>query len=132
MMIDVIPLNGETWVICGGRNFDDQQMFDSAMGDLVRLFGMPDRVVHGDCRTGADKMADAWATKHGLHVIRVPAEWDKYDRAAGPIRNQAILDRYPNCRLVSFPGGRGTADMVRRARSKPTVEVIEIQQKVPA
>jgi hypothetical protein len=51
------------------------------------------------------------------------AEWKKYGPAAGPIRNQRMLDWGPDL-VVAFSGGKGTADMVRRARAAG-VEVIE-------
>ncbi len=44
------------------------------------------------------------------------ALWERHGRAAGVIRNQAMLD-YGIDLVLAFPGGRGTADMVRRARS---------------
>lgn len=47
------------------------------------------------------------------------ADWKKHKKAAGPIRNQLMLDseieHIEECLLVAFPGGKGTADMVRRA-----------------
>jgi hypothetical protein len=44
------------------------------------------------------------------------ADWNTHGRAAGPIRNQRMLDEVKPELVVAFPGGRGTADMVRRAR----------------
>jgi hypothetical protein len=43
------------------------------------------------------------------------AQWKKHGRAAGPIRNQRMLDKGKPDLVVAFPGGRGTADMIRRA-----------------
>jgi hypothetical protein len=123
-MFDVIPINGQTWLICGGRDFADRSMFDSAMGDLMRLKGCPARIVHGAAR-GADKMADEWADRKAIPSIRMPADWQKHGKAAGPIRNQEMLDRMKPSLVVAFPGGRGTADMVTRAR-KAEIDVAEI------
>lgn len=64
-MTDAIPINDQTWLICGGRDFADAEMFNSAMGDLVRLKGMPGYVLQGGA-PGADAMALAWAGHHGL------------------------------------------------------------------
>lgn len=41
----------------------------------------------------------------------------KHGRAAGPIRNQQMLDEGKPHLVVAFPGGTGTADMVRRAQA---------------
>lgn len=44
-----------------------------------------------------------------------PAHWEQEGRAAGPRRNNRTLG--PDL-VVAFPGGKGTADMVARARAK--------------
>jgi hypothetical protein len=53
------------------------------------------------------------------------ADWDGLGRKAGPIRNQRMLDEGKPDLVIAFPGGRGTADMVRRAR-EAGVEVVEL------
>ena len=124
-MTDAIPINHQTWIICGGRDFADNEVFNSAMGDLIRLKGVPGDVVQGGA-SGADDMAKAWADRHAIGSWTVPADWQKHGRAAGPIRNQAMLDKYAVALVVAFPGGRGTADMVRRSRDAG-VDVAEIK-----
>lgn len=54
------------------------------------------------------------------------ADWDGLGRKAGPIRNQRMLDEGKPDLVVAFPGDKGTADMVRRARTA-SLEVLEIQ-----
>lgn len=125
-MIDAIPINSQTWLICGGRNFMDWEMFSAAMGDLVRLRGMPEVVIHG-AANGADRLASYWADKHALGVRAYPADWKTHGRKAGPIRNQEMIEQKPDF-VIAFPGGRGTADMVRRAR-EAGVDVAEIKPK---
>ena len=124
-MFDAIPINGQTWLICGGRDFADAGMFASAMGDLVRLRGMPECVVNGGA-LGADMMAKEWAERHAIEARSVAADWGLHGKAAGPIRNQTMLDKYAPDFVVAFPGGRGTADMVERSR-KAGVDVAEIK-----
>ena len=124
-MFDVILINDQTWIICGGRNFVDTEMFNSAMGDLIRLRGMPECIVNGGAR-GADLMAKEWAERHAIEARSVAADWGLHGKAAGPIRNQTMLDRYKPDFVVAFPGGKGTADMVHRSR-KAGVDVAEIK-----
>lgn len=118
------PLNGQTWIICGGRDFDNQVMFDGAMRDITTLRGLPDKVVHGAAR-GADTLADRWARKMGLEVIPVEADWKAHSGAAGPIRNQKMIDDYKPHAVVAFPGGSGTRNMTNKARAGG-IEVIEV------
>lgn len=118
-------INGETWVICGGRFFADQAMFDGAMSEIIQLRGCPARIIHGDCQ-GADRMAAAWGKRMGIGVVAVHADWATYGLKAGPKRNQLMLDTFKPSVLVAFPGSRGTADMMRKSR-KARADVIEVQ-----
>jgi len=70
-------------------------------------------------------MANAWAVDHNLAIRSFPADWEKDGLAAGPMRNQRMLDEGKPDLVIAFPGGRGTADMVQRAKAAH-VRVIEI------
>ena len=129
-MSAIIPINGQTWLICGGRRFADQTIFDAAMADIMDLYGCPARIVHGNAR-GADQMAGDFGRRMSIEVVAVPADWSKLGAVAGPVRNALMLEDYKPAVVVAMPGGLGTADMVRRARDaqwKP--EVIEVMHRV--
>lgn len=84
-------------------------------------------VVHGDAR-GADKCAK-WAAEEmlGIPCHTHPADWDRYGKAAGSIRNQEMLDKHPDIGMVlafPLPGSIGTWDMVGRARPDIPITVI--------
>lgn len=100
-----------TVLVCGGRSFENA---DVVYGTLDGL--LPSRVVHGGA-TGADALARKWALSSGVVQVEYPAQWGRHGKAAGPIRNQTMLDTEKPDVVVAFPGGRGTADMVRRARA---------------
>ena len=72
-------------------------------------------LIHGGC-SGADKLSAEWADGLDIPTRAYPAEWDKFGSAAGPLRNQEMIDYEKPDALVAFPGGRGTADMVARAK----------------
>jgi YspA, cpYpsA-related SLOG family len=108
-------------LVCGGRDFSDGPKLVST---LHSLFLMPnDVIIHGNA-PGADWMANAWAREHDIAVRVFPADWKKYGRAAGPIRNQQMLDEGKPHLVIAFPGGKGTADMVARAK-RAGIEVLE-------
>lgn len=121
----ILISNHQTWLVCGGRDFNDKEMFESAMHDLVTARGCPNRIVHGAAR-GADLMADEWAKKLALDIIAVPADWETYGKAAGLIRNEQMLERCRPQLVVAFPGGKGTANMIERARRR-LIDVAEVR-----
>jgi hypothetical protein len=123
-MFTVLLKNGQTWLVCGGRAFDDEVMFEDAMLRLMRIKGCPDKIIHGGA-AGADDMAADLAARMAIPCRGFIADWAAHGRAAGPLRNQRMLDEGKPSFVVAFPGGRGTADMVRRAR-EANIDVAEI------
>jgi hypothetical protein len=73
-------------------------------------------LIHG-AASGADAHADSWAKSKGVPVEPYKANWKLHGKAAGPKRNQRMIDEGKPDRAVSFPGGRGTADMVKRIQA---------------
>jgi hypothetical protein len=60
---------------------------------------------------------------HGIHVKEYRAEWHRFGREAGPMRNARMLaEGKPNL-VVAFPGGPGTRNMVDLAR-RAGVEIV--------
>ena len=100
-------------IVCGGRDFDDVALLRDSMESL--LLPKKSLVIIGGCR-GADKLAAEWARDRGYHEVVVPANWERYGNFAGPVRNAAMLKLEPDL-VVAFPGGKGTANMVKQARA---------------
>lgn len=107
--------------VTGGRHFGDVRLVWKALDELHASVGIAQLIdgasddVTGPY-VGADYWSHQWAMAHDIPTVRVHAEWKKHGRAAGPIRNQKILDDWSPAYLVTFSGGRGTADMTERAK----------------
>lgn len=113
-------------LVCGGRDYTDSAAVFAELDALLQQHGTL-AVIEGGAR-GADEFAQLWAKdnlRRGVELITVLALWEVHGRAAGPIRNQQMLDEQKPDLVLAFPGGRGTADMMRRARAAG-VEVREI------
>ena len=77
--------------------------------------------------SGTDSASTDWAVNNYAKFVEYEADWNRHKKAAGPIRNQVMLDtEKPIDLVVAFPGNKGTADMVRRAR-KEGIEVYEVK-----
>lgn len=112
-------------LICGGRDFQNYLLFARVMRNLEIELGPFTTVMHGGAK-GADWCAHLWANSPigSKQEIEFPAAWDIHGRKAGPLRNQKMLDEGKPDLVVAFPGGRGTADMVRKARAAK-IKIIE-------
>lgn len=101
-------------LVCGGRDYTDRAF----LWNVLDGYGPPEigEIVSG-MAPGADILAAEWALRFGFPLHRFPADWRLHGRAAGPIRNQRMLDEGRPDVVIAFPGGRGTADMVRRAKN---------------
>lgn len=101
-------------IVCGGRDFAHRPLLDFTLDTLRHRYGV-DELAHGGA-SGADRLAGEWAASRGVPMRVFAADWRGDGRSAGPRRNQRMLERFKPDAVIAFPGGRGTADMVRRAR----------------
>jgi hypothetical protein len=106
-------------IICGDRHWNN---YDSILDVVKRLKAKYDEVtvIQGECE-GADLLAKKAAIACGIPVKGYPAEWKKYGKAAGPLRNQQMIDSEKPDMIIAFHSdiehSKGTKDMVYRAKS---------------
>lgn len=119
-------------IVTGGRDYDLTDADREWLGKMWERFGFR-IVLHGDCKTGVDRQAAAWARSLGLCDAACPAQWkewaEKYGshKGAGPNRNHRMaracaFPMYAVC--LAFPGGRGTENMKEQAHFY-NIDVIE-------
>lgn len=107
-------------LVTGGRNFNDAQTLRRILGSLDP---QPTYLAQGGAR-GADMLAKHWAEDTGVYVDTFPANWEKHGRAAGPIRNEEMLQVVKPDAVLAFPGNVGTKHMISIAERDgvPTFE----------
>lgn len=112
-------------LICGSRDWTDVAAIRAALCHVMAENHV-ELVIDGAAR-GADSLGHETAVKWNIPTARFPANWQQYGKAAGPIRNQQMLDEGKPDLVLAFydpATSRGTKDMVQRAR-KAGVTVIE-------
>lgn len=114
-------------LVFGGRDYRDEAAAYAAL-DRANARREITIIIEGGCRSrgreqiGADYFAHKWAMERGVTCITEPARWSREGRAAGPLRNQRMIDTWEPDGAIGFPGGKGTEDMARRV----TIEGIQL------
>lgn len=99
-------------IIAGSRNIVDQEIIEKAVHESK--FQITE-VVEGGAK-GVDTLARIWAEENRLPVREFKAEWRKYGKRAGPIRNRAMAE-YADALIAIWDGNsRGTLNMIETAK----------------
>lgn len=120
-----------TILVTGSREAeaeDATKMTDILM-EVAQGKGYPCTLIHGNAR-GADRIADHIGRMLGWHVVRHEAQWERYGRAAGHMRNgEMIRIGKPDIVVAFFKPGhenRGTSDCVKQAEDAG-VSVVKVE-----
>ena len=102
-------------LVTGTRRYSDREFLYHVLDQLDPLV-----VIEGAAK-GADQLAHEWAVENAgernVTNLRFPADWKRFGRAAGPVRNKRMLVEGKPTLVVAFPepGGKGTQNMMRQA-----------------
>jgi hypothetical protein len=105
-------------IIAGSRGYKGGAL---GVERAVKASGFDIATVISGAARGADLAGERWASANGISCELYPADWDKYGKKAGAIRNQQMAD-VADALIALWDGqSRGTADMIRRMKDKPTI-----------
>jgi hypothetical protein len=135
-------------LVCGGRDFgyinlhkpseekeQEYKFIFSTLNDFARensdQYNETDNwlpndlfIIAGGAR-GVDTAAIDWAIIYWVTYQEYYADWEKYGKAAGAIRNKQMLDEGKPDVVIAFPGGKGTANMIKQAEERG-IKVIRV------
>lgn len=117
-------------IVSGGRDYTNYTLVEKVLNQVYNEM-FPKKitaVVQGGAK-GADALGKRWAIENGIPYEQFDADWMRYGKAAGVMRNQEMLDESGECVVVAFPGGRGTFDMIRRAQRHNNAELIIVKDE---
>jgi len=103
--------------IVGYRDFHDFEFVEKHIDDYIASKGKPDKIVSGGA-DGIDSLAEMYAKNHNIPIIVHPADWTKYGKQAGPLRNQLIINDATH--MIAFPSSnsKGTFHTIGLAKKK--------------
>lgn len=111
-------------LVCGGRNYADKVALYQTLDLLLSKIS---KIVNGGAK-GADSLSTRWALDRQVNYKEYPADWSQHGKAAGIIRNGAMLIAEPIDFVIAFPGSSGTKNMIMRSKAAH-IEVIEVRFK---
>lgn len=107
-------------LVTGSRAWTDYNTLSKSLAIEVTnamRSGLDVVVVHGDCPTGADAMAQRFCEENDIETERHPADWS-VGKKAGPLRNQHMVDLGADiCLAYPIAGSRGTLHCMKAAKT---------------
>ncbi len=117
-------------IVAGSRNITTYETVKTAIDSLVNQGMEITAIIEGTAK-GVDKLASRYAKEHGIENIRVPAEWQLYQRGAGAVRNRKMAE-IGDALLALWDGSsKGTMNMIAAANAKriPVTIVYVVDEK---
>lgn len=104
-------------LVCGSRSWPDRTIIENRIAQLD-----PGTIIITGGASGADAQAAQAAREHGLFVAEFAvtgALWRRHGKAAGILRNHAMLDLHPDL-VIAFTNGDtpGTDSTIAEARRR--------------
>jgi predicted Rossmann fold nucleotide-binding protein DprA/Smf involved in DNA uptake len=102
--------------VVGSRYYTNFEFVEEKINEFRKNNNIT-QLVSGGAK-GVDTLAEEYAEKHNIPITVFEAEWDKYGRGAGPIRNKLIVKEADV--IMAFPGEnpRGTLNTINLARKE--------------
>lgn len=117
-------------LIAGSRDFDNYSYLESCVSKFIKEHKEYNiTIISGNAR-GADKLGEKFGIEHGIKVHRFKADWEKFGKSAGYIRNTQMLDfiQEPNCKgvVLAFWDGKskGTKHTITNAKKRDIETII--------
>lgn len=101
--------------ISGTRGEFNENFVRKKFNSYLKKYGIPVRIIVGDCR-GIDSFIRKICVEKEIEVKVKYADWKKYGKAAGPLRNKEICNEID--RLLAFPSQQsvGTIQCINTAK----------------
>lgn len=112
-------------LVCGDRHYSDREYLFAKL-DALHKAARIDTLIHGGAK-GADTLAGEWGEVRGLTVVEYEADWAQYGRAAGPVRNAAMLDSGPSLVMGfhdAIETSKGTKNCLEQAERRGIATLI--------
>jgi len=115
-------------VIAGSRYFEDYNTAKKFITECIELENINEAItiITGGCR-GADSLGEKYAADHTLNFKKIDADWKRFGKSAGPIRNKKLADEGDIIICFWDQKSRGTKSLIDCAlQQNKTVYIMNI------
>ena len=116
-------------IIAGSRTFNDYQLMCDKLDWLLQNQDNVS-VVYGEAK-GADALGRKYGEERGCEILSYPADWDKYGKQAGYIRNEQMATAADACVVFWDGKSKGSKHMIDTMRklNKPVKVILFRENK---
>lgn len=112
-------------IVAGSREFGNYNLLSKHLDEINSKYGITE-IVSGTA-SGADSLGELYAKEHNIPIKRFPANWNKYGRSAGYIRNKDMAHYADACICFWMNKSKGTGHMINLAKeNKIRLRVVEL------
>lgn len=117
-------------IIAGSRTFNNYELLKSKVDALLINTNQPIEIISGTA-IGGDKLGERYAKERGHGIKQFPADWERYGKGAGFIRNRQMAEYATHC-IIFWDGlSKGTKMMIDLARQyELTLRVVLFDNKI--
>lgn len=101
---------GTRLIVSGSRTFDNYELLKKTIDEYVKDHGPISEIVSGKAK-GADTLGERYAKERNIKIVEFPAEWNKYGKKAGYMRN-VEMGKYCTEAIMFNQGSKGTEIMI--------------------
>lgn len=116
--------------LVGSRHYKNYKEFSNVVDKMIDQYGIPTNIIsgghldkYGNIKPGADTLAWYYSKNNNINIIEHNAEWEKYGKAAGPIRNKLIVDDSNVILAFVAPNSIGTLNTIELAKKNPAISI---------
>lgn len=105
-------------IIAGGRDFNNYEFLKSKCDSILKNKNLDEIEIVSGCANGVDSLAIKYALEYNYKLTKFPADWNKFGKSAGYVRNTQMAD-YADALIAIWNGeSKGTKHMIEIANAR--------------
>lgn len=103
---------GVRLIVAGSRDFENYEFLKQEIDNYIKTLDDPLVEIISGKSKGADLLGEKYAHENNIEVVEFPADWEKYGKKAGYLRNTE-MGKYGTHLIAFTNGSKGTEMMIK-------------------